>query len=742
MADTIIPNVVVSMPSQLFTLARSFKAAANGRIYIGKIDTDPTIPENQIQVYLENEDGTHVPIAQPIIINSGGYPVYGGQIAKFVTVQGHSMAVYDAFGAQQFYFNNVLGYDPDQFRPDFEAFVSGLASPAGPKYVGRCPDVATLRTIEPTLPDQKVDLVRYASGYAGGGSEIYYDPNDTTTSDDGVMTFVTPGGARWKRPNTGEIPLEWAGYNPSTSNAAAALQKIINLIVAIAVRTKSFADLPEIIIKKGRYTMTTTVKHAPFITIKSQGNVIFSFAGSDLIGFNVTNVWDGLQNTDVSFQASSGAYFLDGSGGMINIIGIGAASSSQGGIQLGNSITGYPNFREAKMRNVLVTGFIAGTRWKTVDTYLCTIYDSRFERNKHGLLVDDTTARNSGEKISFIKCVFGDCSDNTINHNASGINFDFVSCSFDFTPNHIVAFRPSGAYSDLSFIGGHIEAFGGALVRQDSQIAGAGPNRVLFSGTTILCRKNINNYNSVRQIFGANSPVYVNIDNSHLIFEKTNSEVSGTLVAAADGTTTNNARVKIRSHIDKPEYLPTYRDSLTAWILSGTSGMDITTTGDTSIGLSFLSTGSATVSYLLLGGEIVLEINCPTVTSSIRMYMTTPVSVGRGDIIYSMCSVRPGSSTGNLNVSGLIRGYGRQTSNANHDVIENFTLETADTTVDMLPYFTAEGIPNPGPFQFISTPPLAGKADYKAFYCYPGLRFTGFTGKVQVKLPAWWFKSR
>ncbi|MDM6721323.1 phage head-binding domain-containing protein [Escherichia coli] len=111
----ITANVVVSMPSQLFTMARSFKAVANGKIYIGKIDTDPVNPENQIQVYVENEDGSHVPVSQPIIINAAGYPVYNGQIAKFVTVQGHSMAVYDAYGAQQFYFPNVLKYDPDQF---------------------------------------------------------------------------------------------------------------------------------------------------------------------------------------------------------------------------------------------------------------------------------------------------------------------------------------------------------------------------------------------------------------------------------------------------------------------------------------------------------------------------------------------------------------------------------------------------------------------------------------------------
>ncbi|WP_426728484.1 phage head-binding domain-containing protein [Enterobacter cloacae complex sp. 372C4] len=116
----ITTNVVVSMPSQLYTMARSFKAVANGKIYIGQPDTDPTIPSNQIQVYLENEDGSHVPVPQPLIINAGGYPVYNGQIAKFVTVDNYSMAVYDAYGAQQFYFNDLLKYSPDQLRQQLE----------------------------------------------------------------------------------------------------------------------------------------------------------------------------------------------------------------------------------------------------------------------------------------------------------------------------------------------------------------------------------------------------------------------------------------------------------------------------------------------------------------------------------------------------------------------------------------------------------------------------------------------
>ncbi|MDT9421266.1 phage head-binding domain-containing protein, partial [Escherichia coli] len=125
----ITANVVISMPSQIFTMARSFKAASNGKIYIGRIDTDPVNPANRIQVYLENEDGSHVAVPQPIIINAGGFPVYNGQIGKFVTVQGHSMAVYDAYGVQQFYYPNVLKYDPDQLRHE-------LSSPTGSSVIG------------------------------------------------------------------------------------------------------------------------------------------------------------------------------------------------------------------------------------------------------------------------------------------------------------------------------------------------------------------------------------------------------------------------------------------------------------------------------------------------------------------------------------------------------------------------------------------------------------------------------
>lgn len=192
----ITANVVVSMPSQLFTMARSFKAVANGKIYIGKIDTDPVNTENQIQVYVENEDGSHVPVSQPIIINAAGYPVYNGQIAKFVTVQGHSMAVYDAYGAQQFYFSNVLKYDPDQLRAQLLSPLDGLGdSLVNVKQPGMSSDTRTVH-------DKMLESISIADYLTGDDvAEAITKALAATTG-----TIVVPAGDYTANPTLANVP--------------------------------------------------------------------------------------------------------------------------------------------------------------------------------------------------------------------------------------------------------------------------------------------------------------------------------------------------------------------------------------------------------------------------------------------------------------------------------------------------------------------------------------------------------
>jgi len=198
-------NVIVSNPSQLFTMARSFKANANGKIYIGKIDTDPVNPANRIQVYLENEDGSHVPVAQPLIINSGGYPVYNGQIAKFVTEEGHSMAIYDAFGVQQFYYSNLMTWIGDaNLRSD-------LSNPNGINLIGMYEIINDLRSITSPVNGYLYRVRRYNAGGDVINSEYKWDPTDLTTPDDGCLTIVTTAGQRLKLIHSGVTSAEQWG---------------------------------------------------------------------------------------------------------------------------------------------------------------------------------------------------------------------------------------------------------------------------------------------------------------------------------------------------------------------------------------------------------------------------------------------------------------------------------------------------------------------------------------------------
>lgn len=149
-------NYLVSMPSTPFSAPRAFKSVANGKIYIGNPDTDPVNPANQIPVYIVNEDGSEVQVSQPIIINAGGFPVYNGQIMKFITKQNFSMAVYDAYGAQQFYWPDLSEIDPS-------AIIAMLSTSEGSGMIGwaRNYSCELAATVSVFLSAQKINLWEY-----------------------------------------------------------------------------------------------------------------------------------------------------------------------------------------------------------------------------------------------------------------------------------------------------------------------------------------------------------------------------------------------------------------------------------------------------------------------------------------------------------------------------------------------------------------------------------------------------
>ncbi|HCM3118739.1 TPA: hypothetical protein N3F57_002405 [Salmonella enterica subsp. enterica serovar Luke] len=254
----ITANVVVSNPRPIFTDSRTFRAVANGRIYIGKIDTDPVNPENQIPVYIENEDGTHVQIAQPLVINSAGKIVYNGQLVKIVTVQGHSMAIYDAYGSQVDSISNVLKYDPDQLE-------LRLMNQDGYKYIGRCKTIDNLRAIEPTVENQLINVIEHSDGVGIGGGFFEYDSIDNTSADDDGMIIVTPSGKRWKR-ICNKVYADYYGIVPDgVTDYHDKLNK--------ALQAAKMATVKELILSEGTYCISSALKIPSYVRLRGAGKL-------------------------------------------------------------------------------------------------------------------------------------------------------------------------------------------------------------------------------------------------------------------------------------------------------------------------------------------------------------------------------------------------------------------------------------------------------------------------------------
>lgn len=121
-------DILVTSPFHPFTLPTQFKAVFNGYIYCGTVDAvDPSV--SQVQVYLVNESGDKVPVVQPLRTSAGGYLVYNGQPAKFVTDSNHSLLVQDSLHVQ-------LWYEPNMSNIDPQSFMDALGGAGGAALVG------------------------------------------------------------------------------------------------------------------------------------------------------------------------------------------------------------------------------------------------------------------------------------------------------------------------------------------------------------------------------------------------------------------------------------------------------------------------------------------------------------------------------------------------------------------------------------------------------------------------------
>lgn len=94
-----------------------------------------------------------------------------------------------------------------------------LAQSDGLKYIGTCPDIATLRTIEPATDGQRITLRQHTAGTGKGGGQFRAIVNGVGYTDNNGTVIKTTGGAVWLRINAEILnPLMFGGIGDGVAN--------------------------------------------------------------------------------------------------------------------------------------------------------------------------------------------------------------------------------------------------------------------------------------------------------------------------------------------------------------------------------------------------------------------------------------------------------------------------------------------------------------------------------------------
>jgi hypothetical protein len=107
-----------------------------------------------------------------------------------------------------------------------------LAEYDGAKYIGRCPDIDTLRKVIPQFPNQKIDVVSfYATDTlkSSGGGEFYAVKSTDLKEKNGIVVRVNEDWCwiRLESVSTNIWPLEWLGIRIGSPQYGALNAKIL-----------------------------------------------------------------------------------------------------------------------------------------------------------------------------------------------------------------------------------------------------------------------------------------------------------------------------------------------------------------------------------------------------------------------------------------------------------------------------------------------------------------------------------
>ncbi|HGT2879304.1 TPA: hypothetical protein ACM2WZ_001600 [Klebsiella variicola] len=686
----------------------------------------------------------------------------------------------------------TTGTDATSFANDVTHFVlmdgdtlrQNLASNDGLKWIGKCKDLSTLRTIEPTISGQSIILERAVIGGPLLNVILTHNPAASDTVDDGYSRFVTAGGAVWDADISFGHNVFLAGYSDELNNLADCLNMIIQDKVDKVISRGYVAGGVDAEIRippnpnaEGMtdfYMNKKSVKIPSFLRVYSAPAAIYDYSdfttGVGIIG---SNEFEGLTN-DMMYRnngggwgAGAGASNSHNSGGFIGngclIKGPNTTSNPNAttypGVRWGN-VT-YPggdqaHFRDSTFSDARVSGWGSGFRPGSVNTYLMDVVACHFTNNTYG--IDTYTAwsgstpqwANSGEKMSFRGCLIGNNRSHAVYLDNRGDFFYFDMCSIDYNGGDVFHCSPTNL-GEVNYINGHIEGNSGLILNCPTRTTNDGENNVKIRGAKIYPNKSTNDkYGGVRDIvFGTTIRTILELDSCNIFCRAP--YVNGAYPTWKGYNPANLARLIIKYPGSGQTYrfLPSYdgaygyriNDKL---LFSGTENENVPTsrTGD----FWCIKSGGASCVYGGAGdadsdGVIPIKITLNSPTDTVQLLFSRQITPERGtQHIHGFCSIKAAAFAGVLNVSAIARtiasvtrtvtaapGPVTETENlygVNQSISQDILTSLANPTISI----TKD--------DYMGTRPLAVQL-IGGNYSYLGFLFTGGVGTFYVKLPVW-----
>ncbi|MHA0937028.1 phage tail fiber domain-containing protein [Enterobacter kobei] len=173
-----------------------------------------------------------------------------------------------------------------------------LAKPDGEKYIGECPDIATLRTIEPSFDKQRITVREHTANTGYGGGQFRAVLAGSGYTDNNGTVIKTTSGAVWLRINADVVNPLMFGAIPRVDNSTPSAHSAINLAINAASKK---VDLVGYTYNVGDETLITTSSPLEF----EYGKVFLTSNVANV--FRINNAAHRINKVDIegNFQTNS-----------------------------------------------------------------------------------------------------------------------------------------------------------------------------------------------------------------------------------------------------------------------------------------------------------------------------------------------------------------------------------------------------------------------------------------------------